>query len=503
MKKQFNRRVFLKGMGVAVALPFLDRFAPKQAVAAPVPGGPKRIIVMTYQMGIPGGAWRPSVAGSGFTLPYVTAPLEPLRQKCLFVSNIDNKVLREGGNSYIFGHPAKSESALTGTLTSDAFPTTNTNHVNQILSGATAMPFVGANAASLEHVIGQHLFAGQQFRSVDVGVDGNIYWGAAPGPRPSRFCFEGRDTPVGLQCNPAHVFDTYFAGIPASGDTQAQAALRALRERNKSVLDAVRESYADVARGLGTDDRRRLEEHAARIRQIEIDTGTIAQCTQPTGITAGTGQKMDVLAALQIRQLAQAMACDLAPVARIEFCNQQNPRFGIASVDNTLDGAANYDWHAMVHGDPLPGTSSDAFLRPGRSANVTTYDQRLLDGYRFFVQRFADLLTELDRFPEGTGTVLDNSLVILASDLGEGLGHGPNKMGFILAGNLSGGRTNYHMSCGTSDYYTASQFEVNQLLNSICDMAGMTAGGGGPVEFGLQGYLAQVGRPRRIDGMFA
>jgi hypothetical protein len=162
-----------------------------------------------------------------------------------------------------------------------------------------------------------------------------------------------------------------------------------------------------------------------------------------------------------------------------------------------------FGWHGMVHGDPLPGTAADAYLRPGRSANVTTYDSRLLDGFRFFVQQFANLLSELDSYAEGNGTVLDNSLVILASDLGEGLGHHHAGMGYILAGNLGGAKRNYHLRCMPEggDYWSGAMYEVVQLLNSICDMAGVQINNA-PVSMGLQGYLAKVGRPRRIDALF-
>ncbi|MBP6630096.1 MAG: DUF1552 domain-containing protein [Kofleriaceae bacterium] len=498
----FTRRKFLAGLGgLALGLPWLEHFS-RRAGAAPVPGGPRRVIVVTYAMGVPGGVWRPS-APSAFTLPYVTAPLEPFRNRCLFVSDLDNPMLEEGGGGFVHGHPGKSEAALTGTLTSGAFPTTNSNHVDQIL--ANALTEGGANAESVETRIGRFLRTTEPFPSVDLAVDGDIVHGASPGIVASRFSFEGRDTAVSLDGDPRAAFDRYFAQIPDPNDVEAIAALRALRTRNKSVLDAVRTSFGDLARDLGTDDRRRLDEHAARIRQIEIDA-VGGGCARPTGITTVNGANMATIASLQIRQLAQAMACNLAPVGRLEFANQQSPRFGVPLLDDTLNSVSNYDWHAMVHGDPLPGTPGDAYLRPGRVASVTTYDERLQAGYRFFVQQFANLLAELDLYPEGEGTtVLDNSLVILATDLGEGLGHYHGKMGYILAGNLLGARRDYHLQCApNSDIYTPSTYDVNQLLNSILDMAGVTDDAGAPVsDFGLRGYLTKVGRPRRIDGLFA
>src|SRR5690606_1904329 len=139
------------------------------------------------------------------------------------------------------------------------------------------------------------------------------------------------------------------------------------------------------------------------------------------------------------------------------------------------------------------------------------YDTRLLDGYRFFVERFAELLTALDSIQEGPETsVLDNSLVILASDLGEGLGHGMGKMGYVLSGNLGGARAGVHFDAGPSQsfepggsyFYSASRYNVNQLLNSILDMAGVVDDQGQPVTMGLGGYLESIGAERRIDELF-
>jgi Protein of unknown function (DUF1552) len=407
-------------------------------------------------------------------------------------------MLEQGGSSFTYGHPGKQEAALTGTLTAGAFPTNNGNNVSEIL--ATPATTGGANSASIETVIGQSLFAGHPRPSVDLGVDGDQHLGKVA----SGFCFEGRSAAVTVDCSPSSAFGALFANLPMG--SQADAALAQLKLRRKSVLDAVRASFDDLKAGLGADDQRRLSEHAARIRQVELDVQSSAVCAAPVGVATPAKLSMDQVAPLQIKIMAQAMACNLAPVGRIEFVNQQNPRFGVATLDATLDAVkATFDWHGMVHGDPLPGTT--AFLRPGRDPSVTTYDQRLLDGYRFFVQRFADLLAALDAIPEGPGTtVLDNSLLILATDFGDGLGHYHGKMGYIVAGNLGTARRGFYYAAAkpADGIYGASSNNVNQLLNSILDMAGVTDANGQPIaELGLQGFLKKVGAPRRIDALFA
>jgi Protein of unknown function (DUF1552) len=495
---KLTRRRVLAGLGgITVGLPWLEKLDGK-AWAQAAPARPKRVLTMTYAMGTPVKQWVPSAAGATFTLPYVTAPLEKFQSRCLFVSGLDHKMLEQGGSAFTFGHPGKQEAALTGTLTAGAFPTNNANNVSEVLSmpGTTG----GANAQSIETLIGQSLFAGHPRPSVDLGVDGDKKLGKVA----SGFCFEGRSAAVTVDCGPMSAFTSLFANLPMG--SQADAALAQLKLRRKSVLDAVRDSFADLQVGLGADDQRRLSEHAARIRQVELDVQASAVCAAPLGIVNPMTLSMDQLAPLQIKVMAQAMACNLAPVGRIEFVNQQNPRFGVAALDSTLDAVkATFDWHAMVHGDPLPGTT--AFLRPGRDPSVTTYDQRLLDGYRFFVQQFANLLAALDAIPEGPGTtMLDNSILILATDFGDGLGHYHGKMGYVVAGNLGRAKGGYHhMAANPADgIYGPSSNNVNQLLNSIADMAGVTDSGGAPIaEFGLQGFLKKIAAPRRIDALFA
>jgi hypothetical protein len=507
-----SRRRVLRGLGgLALGLPWLEKLEGTARAQTP---GPKRVIVMTYAMGVPLGAWRPSGSGASLTLPYVTEPLQPFLDRSLLVSAIDNRVLETGGDPFVWGHPAKQEAALTGTLTTGAFESSNDNQLDEVRRDA--VPEGAANNASVEHLIGQFVRNGQSTMSVDLGVDGDSMaeWGGQQPTQTSLFCFEGKGNAISLTLQPWQAFDNLFGGLGAEdGPSPEQEALRHLRARNKSVLDAVRDSFVELRQGLNAADQQRLDDHAARIRQIELDLQQSATCSIPGAVAEQPslqGMRMDEQARTQITLLSRAMACDLAPVGRLEFVNQQNPRFGKTELDATLDSVSDYDWHAMVHGDALPGTTQ--FLRPGRDDDRPDYDSRLLDGYRFFVEQYAALLGELDAIPEGPDTsVLDNSLLVLASDLGEGLGHGMGKMGYILSGNLGGARTAFHLDAGPAQtfepggsyFYAQSKYNVNQLLNSILDMAGVVDDQGAPVTIGLQGYLESIGTDRRIDELFA
>jgi hypothetical protein len=463
-----KRRRFLVGMGgLSLGLPMLRKFAgPELARASGAEGAPKRIIMVAYQMGTHVPQWAPSATGSDFTLGTITAPVEPFVDRCLFVSNCPNAVLNVGGHGYIYGHPAKKESVFTGTLLQHSFGGSGANHIDNVIQSSPNGHFRTPNGPSVGHVIGQALLTGAHQRSsIDLGI-----WGRG-GVRDwvnSLFFYEGASTPVAVTAHPGLAFADLFNGIDPDG--QIDEAFGALQRRNKSVLDAVRESFVDLRQGLDARDRQVLDEHADRIRQIELDLPPLASCTIPNDIAAAddayAGMTMMDLADLQNRIMAHAMGCGIAPVGRIEYLDQERPIFGIPSVDNAV--ASVQDWHhPIVHA--ADGWSLSA---PAR-----------VEGFRFFVQKFADLLGYLDAIVEGPDgqTVLDNSLVVLGSDLAEGAGHSATDLCFLVAGGSGPGRRGYHLN--------AKDYNVNRFLTSLVHMAGVTNPDGSPIqEFGLSGF---------------
>jgi hypothetical protein len=464
-----RRRNFLVGMGgICVGLPLLRKLAgPDVARASNHGSGPKRIIMVAYPMGTHVPMWRPSAVGSSFDLGTITEPVAPFVDRCLFLSNCPNEVLDLGGNGYVYGHPAKCESVFTGTLLQHSFGGDGANRIENVIASSPDGHMRTPNGPSVDHVIGQALMSPAHHRlSVDLGI-----WGPG-GVRdyvPSEFFYEGASTPVTMTAHPGLAFASLFNGLDPE-DGQPDETFLALQRRNKSVLDAVRDSFVDLRQGLDPADRRVLDEHAERIRQIELDMPPLASCSLPEGIPEADGAYADTtmmeLAELQNRVLAHAMGCGVAPVGRIEYLSQQRPIFGIPSVDDAV--ASVQDWHhPIVHA--ADGWAEDA---PAR-----------VEGFRFFVQKFADLLAMLDSMVEGPDgqTVLDNSLVVLGSDLAEGHGHAAHDLCFLVAGGSGPGRRGHHVD--------GSNYNVNHFLTSLLHMAEVTNEDGSPVqEFGLGGF---------------
>jgi hypothetical protein len=499
-----TRRRLLQGLGGAtLALPFLHKFHRAAQAGGTLPATPRRLVVMSYPMGtVVSRARPPGASGTAFTLPYITAPLEPWRDRCLFVSNCDNAAMHLN-DRHAFGHPGKQEGALTGTLLTSAFGGDGTNTVGNVLVGAPAEETSGPNGESVCHYIGGRIRGTQPRRSIDVGVTGETY---EQNELPSSFFFEGPANPVTVQLNPARAFEQIFAGY----SDQPNPALEAQRARGLSVLDAVHDSFTDLRQGLDARDRAILDDHAAHIRELELrlenmGTATCAVPAPPPTIGSPPsydpyrGLSMTELAAYQIPLLARGLGCDVAPVGRLEFTGQQNPPFGVASVDTEIAAwnAAASDWHGMVHGDPSP---VDGLPTRPTQAMPDQYSQPLLDGYRFFVERFVDLLAALDAIPEGEPglTALDHSLCVLVSDFGDGSGHSSNKMFWVLAGNTGPARSGYSAVVGPDAFYSPSTYNTNQLLVSLIRMFGLTQPDGSPItEFGLQGFTSGA-----IDPLF-
>ncbi len=464
-----RRRHFLTGLGgITVGLPLLRAFTdPKQAHAGGAPPLPRRVIVMAYPMGTHTPAWRPSAQGSTFELPYITAPLEPFRDRCTFVSNCGHDALDLGGNAFTYGHPAKKEAVFTGTLLQVAFGGDGSNHADNVIEASPDGHDRTPNGPSFEHVIGQALDPASFLRpSVDLGVWGD---GGHADTRPSDFFFEGVANPVTIQTNPVQAFVDLFSGVTPTDGAPDEAVLALLR-RKKSVLDGVRDSFLDLRAGLDPDDQRVLDEHAAKIRDIELDMPTLGTCVIPEGLpmldTEIDAATMMELGDFQNRILAHAMGCGVAPVGRIEYMAQQNPSFGLPGVA-AATASVSGDWHQVVHAD---GIAADD---PGR-----------LEGFRFFVQKFADLLGYLDAIPEGGAglSVLDHTMVVLGSDYADGGGHSSMDLGFIVAGHAGPGRLGYHLD--------ADAYNVNHFLTSLMQMAGVTNPDNSPItSFGLPGFV--------------
>ena len=459
--------------GLTVGLPLLRTFIdPRQARAQEDAGWlPKRVIGFSYPMGTIRSLFTPTATGTSWEFGPVTEAMTPFQDRTMVVTRLSNAILELTGGTA--GHEGKQESVFTGTLMTNAFSGDGSSHVDNVIAssspnGLDSIP----NGPSIEHVIGQWLQGPQHLRpSVDLGIASTAGWNKLT--TASKFFYEAAENPVTLNHHPQQTLDLMFQGVTTS-DGAPDEALLALRRRRKSVLDGVREAFVDLRQGLPAADRAVLDDHADKIRQIELDMPVPASCTIPDGIPTSDdafsgyeGYAMSEFADLQIRILAHAMACDVAPVGRLDFGRQQNPLFGIPLVD---DAVAAEGWH-----DPIVHKAN----------GWDPEDPVRIAGFSFYVEKFAALLAELDAIPEGPDgrTALDNSLLFLGSDLGDGDGHRARDLSFLVAGGSELGAWGTHID--------GEGYNTNQLLTTLLHLAGVENDDGSvPMEFGLQGFTS-------------
>lgn len=381
------------------------------AQAAP----PKRFIAIYFPNGCYPSRWFPTGSESSYTLGQSLAPLEPYKQHCLFVSGLDLKVAVSGPGEQ---HQRGIGAFLTGqTLQTGSFVGND---------GTTAG---WADGASLDQLLVPLLGQGSAAPSLQLGVhcierdvSGVISYGGAA-------------QPLLAENDPAATFRTLFGQVPGPPDAQER-----VRRRRASVLDTVQKQFPHAKRGLSAADRRRLDLHLEEVRQLEARVAALppGSCLAPAapGMTEFQSETaMPQVAKLQVDMLVKALQCDLTRVATLAYSDAKNhialPFLNIPS-----------DVHNISH-----------------YADSSTERLQLAQRDAWMAEQLAYLIRKLNETPEGTGTLLDSTLVLLGSELGSGNSHSHVNTPLVLAGHGAGFRMNRWLNFGGASW--------NDMLLSI------------------------------------
>ncbi len=419
-----SRRACLKGIGAAVALPFLDAMrSPLRAQEAA--GGPRRLFFFYVPCGINMATFTPTTEGAGFELPDMLTPLADVRDSLLVLSGCKNTAaesLGDGGGDHARGtssfitavHPLKSETHVQ-----------NAPSVDQIaaaaLKGKTRLPSLELGCES-----------GSGVGSCDTGYScaysHNISWASPSVPMPK-------------EVNPRAVFDRLFAGADA-GLTEEQKQKR--RRRRLSILDFVRDDTKRLQGRLGNTDRRKLDEYLTGVRELErgIETAQPTQCAFPER-PDGPDADVETYVRQMLDLTALAMQCDLVRVGTFMLGN----------------GGSNRPYGFIGH----PGGHHEYSHHQGDPDKL----QALADIGRFEVAQLAYLLGKMAAVQEGDGTLLDNSAVFFSSEIEDGNTHSHENLPVLLAGK-GGGLLNSgnHMALDPST-------EIGDVLLTMLHTAGV------------------------------
>ncbi len=413
------RRTILRGAaGAALALPWLESLAPRQARAQAAPI--KRFIVMFTPNGTLPGAWTPTGTETSFTLGPILAPLAPHQADIVVVGGLNQQ--GSGGD----GHQNGISGMLTGT-------------------GLNPGPFAGVGAApagwptgpSVDQRIAEAMGAPTKFRSLELGVQVGAAdnWG--------RMIYRAANQPLPPNDDPADVYARVFTDL----HTDPAVLLKQLR-RKKSILDAVTREYARVSGRLGAADRQRLDAHATAVREIEMrlasqTTSSSAVCHDPTirAVATYANDSFPDVGGLQLDLLAMALACDITRVASLQWSRAvSQTRF------TWLPMPVNEAHHDLSH----------------RSDDDTDAVAKLTRINTWYASQLAGLIARLKAIPEGNGTVFDNTLILWSNELAKGNTHSRVGAGYVLAGHAGGAlRTGRYLD------YTGQSLPHNNLLVSL------------------------------------
>lgn len=394
-RKSLPRRTFLRGLGATVALPLLDAMIPAATAASRTAAVPvKRLGFGFMPMGCDLSRWTPGPAGKLETLSPILSSLESVKDQVTVLSNL------ELAPAYPGTHATSNAAFLSAarakrTESSDFFLGTTVDQTAARRMGQ------GTQLPSLELSMDLMQTAGQCDNGYACVYQNNLSW-ASP------------TTPLPAEAHPRLVFEMLFGG----GGTPAERRA-ALRQR-ASLLDWVGNDLASLRRNLGAADRSRVDSYLEavreverRIQQAEADAREhpLPDLDRPMGVPAAYGDHAKLMFDLQVL----AFQGDITRVTTFQLAretsNRTYPEIGVSDPHHPLSHHGN---------DPD---------KIARMAKINAYH----------VSLFAGFLEKLKATPEGTGSLLDHSLFLYGSGMGNPNLHDHHNLPILVAGGAAGG----------------------------------------------------------------
>ena len=379
-----TRRAFLRGVGVSVALPWLESSAWGAPVGGKAVEPPVRFACVFSGNGFHSKEWWAEGSGKSMKLGKVLEPLLPHREKLIFLRGLYNQEALVGGI-----HCCQTGNLLTGAHLAPNGEIKSGVSCDQLLAermkGQTKVPSL---------VLGTEPSIAAIHKNYSMIYSSHISWSSA-------------STPTPLELYPALAFDRLFRDEAGRAD--------------KSVLDAVRQDARDVKRTVSKSDARRLDEYLASVREVEqrIDAAgkggrlqgwrpTLAKPDAPRPAD-GVPQDIDQHMRLMCDILVLAFRTDATRVCTLKLNNDHSSlRFPHLKVDYMIH-------HLLSHTD---------------GADWLKVNQ-------FFAQQVAYVAGKLDAVQEGERTLLDNSMILFLSSMMTG-NHNNDQLPVVLLGGGGG-----------------------------------------------------------------
>ncbi|MGF1525724.1 MAG: DUF1552 domain-containing protein [Candidatus Competibacterales bacterium] len=419
-----NRRRFLQGLSVAVPLSLGFDIRPVLAGT-----GAKKAIFVYIPDGCIPSHWHPTGSVSNFTLSPMIEPLAAVRQHCVFISGL---TMYEGGATH---------------------------------EGGMAKVATGNSDRSLDVMLAHSLTTNRPISSLYLGVAANFQNGG------KNFSYLPGGKVRTPEDNPINAFNSVFGGVAEGGPTDPTA----------SILDAAMGDLAGLRGRLGIAEKGKLDLHLDALRELEqrLASPEAQRACSTAGwndenFTVPEGwhgyppvynreENFRLVGKLQMELATLALSCDRTDVVGFQWSHPVSP----TRMEWTDSSQRHHD--ASHYGNAESQTAQD-FIKL----------------QRWYTEQFAEFLQLLASRPYGDGTLLDNSLVFLFSELGDSNRHDHRNMPFILAGGGGG-------TLSTGRYLHYPEEAHTKLLVSIANAMGVnidTFGYSGHGQGGLPGLMS-------------
>jgi hypothetical protein len=394
-KKALPRRTFLRGAGASLALPLLDAMVPALTAQAKTPAAPVRRLGYAFiPMGCDQSRWFPPGGEKLGELSPILGPLAPVKEHITVLSNMELQ------NAYPGTHSSSNSSFLSCTR---AKHTEGTDYCLGTTADQVAAKQLGRETQlpSLELAMDMMQVVGQCDNGFACVYQNNLSWSSPT-------------TPLPAEAHPRLVFETLFGEGGSKSDRKA--ALR----RRASLLDFVKDDLDRLGRELGPADRAKVEQYLESVRDVErriqkaerdVAEKQLPDLDRPVGAPAAYADHARLMFDLQVLAWQGDVTRVITFQLARETSNRTYPEIGVPDPHHPLSH----------HGND-----------PAKIARMSKINQ-------FHVSLFAEFVSKLKATREGTGTLLDHSLVLYGSGMGNPNVHDHTNLPVVVAGGAAGG----------------------------------------------------------------
>ncbi len=395
-RKALSRRTFLRGAGTVLALPLLDAMIPAMTALAQTPAAPRRLRRLGFAyipMGCDHTRWTPPGGDRLDRLSFTLAPLAPVREHVTVVSNLELR---------------------------NAYPGTHATSNSAFLSAARARLTESADyylGTTADQIAARHIGRGTQLPSLELSMDLMTLAGQCDNGYAcvyqNNLSWSSPTTPLPSEAHPRVVFERLF------GDGATSAERRAALRSRASLLDSVMDELTQLNNQLGPADRARLARYLDTIREVErriqraeanARANPLPDLDRPAGVPAAYADHARLMFDLQVL----AFQGDITRVVTFQLAretsNRTYPEIGVSDPHHPL----------THHGND-----------PAKVEKVARIN-------RFHVSLFAEFLRKLRDTREGDGTLLDHSLLLYGSGMGNPNQHDHDNLPILVAGGAAG-----------------------------------------------------------------